>query len=108
MGEFRDNNVTMAASRGVAGAGLGLGVLNSGGLLGGLFGRNGGIGYNMIDQKREDTYSRGSSDRERGREDDKGSKFGKFDEAKAIWDWQNRMTDDKISDIKYKLSNYKR
>lgn len=89
MGEF--------ASKGVAGAGLGLGiagtalgVLNGGwgNLLGG-YGRNyGGCGYGGYGYT---GYTEPIV----------------HDKCKTIWEWETRLAMDKVLELKYKLSQYR-
>lgn len=61
------------------------------------------VGFNLIDQKDDNVYSRPQSQSERER-----SKYSQFEEAKTIWDWEYRISNEKVSDLKQKIQNYKR
>lgn len=61
-------------------------------------------GYSMIEQKKDGIYSRQSNTQER----ESSNKSSHFDEAKTIWDWEYRISSEKLQELKQKISNYKR
>lgn len=63
------------------------------------------LGFNHIEQKKgNDNYSRSST---RETEDAEAKKL-KYDEAKTIWDWEYRISNEKLQELKHKITNYKR